>query len=389
MPQRILVAGMADADTHPPVVVADVLADRAQAVVPGNATADFDPDFAWRQLDLIVEYRDVIKRELKEMRRLGDGTAGFIHIGAGQEQQHARAADRPFTRDPLETAAPRPKAVALRDRLDRHEADVVAVADIARSRISESDQEQHRLRPACATSLLLGRSGGRRRSRAGRRSGSTTGRRARSRTGCCTFGRHAGGGRSSRRSGGSGSLGRSFHLFRIARRRHHRDQGNVFGGHNADALRQRNIAEVLGVVDLELADVDLDSGRDGVSLTAHFDAVGHDADRSAAFDARRLVGVLDVDRDIDTDRRALAEPHEVYVQREITDGIELEIPRNDAVFYAVDLDVMNGREKTPGINALAQIAVFERDWQRRLAVAVDDSGHAAGATLRAGGPLAG
>ena len=97
----------------------------------------------------------------------------------------------------------------------------------------------------------------------------------------------------------------------------------------------------------------------------------------------------DVDRNIDADRRALAEPHEVDMQRQIADRVELEIARDDAVLHAVDLDVVNGGEKMPGIDALAQIGVIERDRQRRLAVAIDDSGYAAGATFCPGGPLAG
>jgi len=37
--------------------------------------------------------------------------------------------------------------VALGDRIDRHEADVVAVPDMARAGISKPDEKQHGLRP--------------------------------------------------------------------------------------------------------------------------------------------------------------------------------------------------------------------------------------------------
>ncbi len=46
---------------------------------------------------------------------------------------------------------------------------------------------------------------------------------------------------------------------------------------------------------------------------------------------------------VDADRRALAKPHEVHVQRQIAHGIELEIAGNDAMLHAVDFDVMDGR----------------------------------------------
>ena len=145
---------------------------------------------------------------------------------------------------------------------------------------------------------------------------------------------------------------------------------------------------MLGIVDLELADVDVDAGRDGVGAAAHLDGVGDDADRAAALHARRLLGVPDMDRNVDADGGALAEPHEIHMQRQVAHRIELEVAGNDAMLHAVDLDVMNGGEKMPGIDAVVQIGIVERDRQRRLAVAIDDSGNAAGTTFCPGGPLA-
>ena len=129
---------------------------------------------------------------------------------------------------------------------------------------------------------------------------------------------------------------------------------------------------MLGIVDLEPAHIDLDGRWNGIGATAHLDRVGDDADRAAALHARRLVGVQHVDRDVDADRRALAKPHEIHMQRKIAHGIQLEIAGNDAVLHAVNLDVVHGREKVPGIDAMMQIGVIERDRQRRFAVAVDD-----------------
>ncbi len=143
-----------------------------------------------------------------------------------------------------------------------------------------------------------------------------------------------------------------------------------------------------GVIDLERADIDLDAGRDSVGAAPHLDRMGHDRHRAAALDARRLFGVAHHDRNIDPDGRALAEPHEVDMQRQVADGVELEIARNDAMLHAVDFDVVDGGEEMAGIDALAQIGILERDRQRLLAVAVDDSGNAAGTTFGPGGPLA-
>src|SRR4029079_7887419 len=129
------------------------------------------------------------------------------------------------------------------------------------------------------------------------------------------------------------------------------------------------------------AHVDLDGGGDRLGQAAHLDGVGHHADRAAALDPRRLVGVRDPDRDGDPHRRALAEPHEIHVQRQVAHRVELKVTGNDAVLHAVDFDVVNGGEKVSGVDALAQLAVVKRDRQRLLAVAVDDSGYAARAAL--------
>ena len=50
---------MADADAHAPVVVGPVRRDRSQAVVAGIAAADFDPHFARREIEFVVQHEDV------------------------------------------------------------------------------------------------------------------------------------------------------------------------------------------------------------------------------------------------------------------------------------------------------------------------------------------
>src|SRR5262249_5323263 len=66
-----------------------------------------------------------------------------------------------------------------------------------------------------------------------------------------------------------------------------------------------------------------------------------------------------------------------------------EIARDDPMLGAVDLEVIDRREEAPGIDALLELGVVDRDVERRLAVAVDHARYPAGATLRSGGPLAG
>src|SRR5437868_732610 len=52
---EILVAGMADAQAHAPVMRPDMGADRAQAVIAGMTAAELHPDLAGGKIDFIVE----------------------------------------------------------------------------------------------------------------------------------------------------------------------------------------------------------------------------------------------------------------------------------------------------------------------------------------------
>ena len=111
--------------------------------------------------------------------------------------------------------------MAAGDRFHRHEADVVAVAGVARARISEPDEETHGCTSRRALLLLRLLSAGRRSSRAAAAAPAAgAAPRRRSRSACGRSG--SGGGRS-----GSSGFGGGLQFFRVARRRHDGDQRRV------------------------------------------------------------------------------------------------------------------------------------------------------------------
>src|SRR5262245_46955694 len=114
---EILDARMTDANSHPAIVVADVLRDRTQPVVAGDAAADLHAHLAGRELDLVMEDGDAVEAKLVEMRRLRHRASGFIHERARQQQQRPRRPDRAFRGHALEALAEWSDVVALRDRL--------------------------------------------------------------------------------------------------------------------------------------------------------------------------------------------------------------------------------------------------------------------------------
>ncbi len=141
---------MANAQPHPAIGLAKMGVDRAQAVVAGMAAAGLDPGLAGGKVKLVMKDHDSGGVELVEIRRRAHRLAGQVHEGFGLEQHHLFGAKPPFADQPLKALAPGRKAVVGGDAVQRHEADVVAVAGIFAAGIAKAHKEFHRFRPAAA-----------------------------------------------------------------------------------------------------------------------------------------------------------------------------------------------------------------------------------------------
>ena len=140
---QLLLAGMADAQAHPPELLADVGLEGADAVVAAGAAALLDADLAGREVDLVVDHDDLLRRQLEEAQRLADRPAGFVHIGLRLYGQHLFPAQAALGAVRLEAVAPRRKGMAADDLVHRHEADVVPIVGVAGARIAEPGKQQH------------------------------------------------------------------------------------------------------------------------------------------------------------------------------------------------------------------------------------------------------
>src|SRR5579862_5465383 len=76
------------------------------------------------------------------------------------------------------------------------------------------------------------------------------------------------------------------------------------------------------------------------------------------------------------------------MDREILNGVELEVARDNALALAVDIDVEDGREETPGADAQADLLGVQRNCSSGGAGSVDDGGCTALTTHGSCGPLA-
>src|SRR3954470_19827503 len=186
----------------------------------------------------------------------------------------------------------------------------------------------------------------------------------------------------------SRSSSRGFQLFGVAGRRHDGDEGRVLGGQRLYAGRQLDVGEMQGVADFERTDVSLDELRDVLHAALELDRMRNDVHGAAALHAGRTFSLHHVQGNADADGGAFAEPHEVDMDREVLDRIEVVVARNHAVLVAFEVDVDQRGQEPAGKDARAQFAIVNRDGQRGLVVAIDHSGYSPGATLSPGGPLA-
>jgi hypothetical protein len=89
-----LAGRLADADAHAQERVGlEVLLDRAQAVVAGEAAAFFQLDASDFDVELVVHDDDLLDGDLVIRSQRVDGDAAVVHVGLREREHHARVTD--------------------------------------------------------------------------------------------------------------------------------------------------------------------------------------------------------------------------------------------------------------------------------------------------------
>ena len=110
----------------------------------GVAAADLDPHLCRREIELVVDDDERAEVQLRIAQSLADAAPGFVHVGLRLEQHDPLIADQPVRQQALMPGAKRAEpAPPLGDGVNRHEADVVAVARVLSARIAEARNDQH------------------------------------------------------------------------------------------------------------------------------------------------------------------------------------------------------------------------------------------------------
>ena len=114
------------------------------------------------------------------------------------------------------------------------------------------------------------------------------------------------------------------------------------------------------------AEVDRDLLGDVAGRHVELEVVAHLGQDAAALEARGLLAVDVLDRDVDRDPGAVGQAQEVDVGRQVLDDVALDAAADDLVVLAVDLDVDERRQEAAGLELLQEDVELDVDRLRVL-----------------------
>ena len=114
-----------------------------QPVVAGDAAAALGPNLAGGEIDLVVQDDDGVGRKAVETHGGAHRAARIVHVSLRLEREHGLVADAALGDLAVEAGAPLESAEAMRrcQRIERHEAHVVAMPGRIGAGVAEADQQ--------------------------------------------------------------------------------------------------------------------------------------------------------------------------------------------------------------------------------------------------------
>src|SRR6185295_6236219 len=136
--------GLADAEAQAgEAVLAVVLEDGLQPVVPAGASAALELEAPEGEVQLVVDHQHVLRGHLVEAGRAAHRGAGQVHVRLGEHEQQALPAQGPLANPRLELLLGEVRARLGGDALGDHETDIVPVALVLAPRVPQPADQLH------------------------------------------------------------------------------------------------------------------------------------------------------------------------------------------------------------------------------------------------------
>ena len=93
----IFMAGVADAQPHTPISLAQMGMDGSQPIMPRMAAAHFSAQLAGGKIELVVKHHHIAQGQLVKGNRRMNRLARQVHEGFGLQQRHLFRPQTPIT----------------------------------------------------------------------------------------------------------------------------------------------------------------------------------------------------------------------------------------------------------------------------------------------------
>src|SRR5579883_1310559 len=143
------------------------------------------------------------------------------------------------------------------------------------------------------------------------------------------------------------------------------------GGRNS--LRKGDVGNMDAVANIEAGEVHRDLFRDGIGRAGKLDRMANDVQDPAALQAWRRLVIHELNGNLHVNARGPAHAEKVHMDGKIANRIDLDLPRNDPLLLAVDIEQVDCRQEASCLIALPEDLVFEGDICRVLFAAIDDA----------------
>ena len=126
------------------------------------------------------------------------------------------------------------------------------------------------------------------------------------------------------------------------------------GNRRLDPIGNVDMAEMDAVADIETGKIDHDGLRYGVDRAKHLNRVAHNVQHAAARQPNAIFFIDELASHFDGNLGRGTDPKEIDMLGHVGHRMQLDLARQHPFDAAIDLDFIDGRKESPGLQILAQ-----------------------------------
>ncbi len=134
---------MADAKANSRILIPNMGRYGFQPIVTSIAAASLNADRARLEIEFVMNDDDIANSQLVEAHRFANRPPALIHVSSGLEEDAFFEPNLPFGNEALKALFPGAETVAPGNFVNRHKTNIMPVARVSLTWISQSDDQFH------------------------------------------------------------------------------------------------------------------------------------------------------------------------------------------------------------------------------------------------------